>query len=154
MGINFTGLWIANLAKSRFVGPTPQAVSARIDHGESSLDEEIVTTNPDGSQVRALFHCSIDDRHDTCLLNGKVIRGGARWQAGQLLIESWIRVDDHDMHFCDYWSLSPDGQTLSMAHRNDDLAGQFTVLERARDPSRALINSGPSISSPPAPHTV
>jgi hypothetical protein len=35
------------------------------------------------------------------------------------------------MHFCDYWSLSPNGQTLSMEHRNDDLAGQKTVLERA-----------------------
>lgn len=137
MRINFTGLWIANLAKSRFVGPTPQAVSARIDHRESSLDEEIVITNPDGSQARAVFHCSIEDRHDNCLLNGKVIRGHARWQAGELLVESWIQVGDHPMHFCDYWSLSPDGQTLSMVHRNGDLAGQYTVLERAGDPSRA-----------------
>jgi hypothetical protein len=27
------------------------------------------------------------------------------------------------------WSLSSDGQTLTMEHRNDDLAGQLTVLD-------------------------
>jgi hypothetical protein len=32
--------------------------------------------------------------------------------------------------FRDYWSLSDDGATLTMAHRDDDLAGQTTVLKR------------------------
>ena len=37
-----------------------------------------------------------------------------------------------EMYFCDCWFLSPDAQTLSIEHRKDDLAGQLTVLDKAR----------------------
>jgi hypothetical protein len=36
-----------------------------------------------------------------------------------------------EAHFRDFWSLSSDGQTLIMEHRDDDLAGQITFLEKA-----------------------
>lgn len=35
--------------------------------------------------------------------------------------------------FRDYWSLSGDGRTLTMAHLDDDLTGHTTILNR-RDP--------------------
>ena len=44
--------------------------------------------------------------------------------------ESWMQFAAREMHFCDCWSLSSDGQTLTMEHRNDDLAGQLTILDR------------------------
>jgi len=34
---------------------------------------------------------------------------------------------DRELHFKNHWSLSDDGQTLTMAHRDDDLAGQIAV---------------------------
>lgn len=37
---------------------------------------------------------------------------------------------ERQIHFCDYWSLSSDGRTLTMEHRGDDLAGQITFLDR------------------------
>jgi hypothetical protein len=40
-----------------------------------------------------------------------------------MLVKIEHRVKDH-------WSLSDDGRTLTMAHRDDDLAGQVAVLER------------------------
>jgi hypothetical protein len=58
------------------------------------------------------------------------IRGSARWEGDELIIESWIRLGTREMHFCDCWSLSSDGRTLTMEHRNDDLAGQLTILDR------------------------
>jgi hypothetical protein len=47
------------------------------------------------------------------------------------VIESWMRFGTREMYFCDCWALSPDGQSLSMEHREDDLAGQLTVFDRA-----------------------
>ncbi len=65
------------------------------------------------------------------LLNGKPIRGTAEWQGDELVIESRMQFGTKEIHFCDYWSLSADGQTLTMEHRNGDLTGQITILERA-----------------------
>jgi hypothetical protein len=48
------------------------------------------------------------------------------------VIESWISVGGRNCHFRDHWSLSPGGQILTMEHRDDDLAGQMTVLEKIR----------------------
>jgi hypothetical protein len=97
MTVNFTGIWNANLSKSRFLGPLPTAITVRIEHSDPELREEILVRKVDGSEERVVFEC---------WTNG---------EQGKSLI----------------WSLSPDGQTLSMEHRRDDLAGQRTVLDRA-----------------------
>lgn len=47
------------------------------------------------------------------------------------MIESLMKVSDREYHFKDHWSFSDDGRTLTMAHRDDDLAGQISVLEKA-----------------------
>lgn len=53
-----------------------------------------------------------------------------RWVGRELLIESWVKQGERDLHFRDYWSLSSDNETLTMEHRDDDLAGQITIVER------------------------
>jgi hypothetical protein len=132
MSVNFTGTWNATLSKSRFLGPPPKAISIKIKHSDSELEEKIVVTKTDGSEERVVFKCRTNGEQDGSILNGRAVRGSARWEGEELVIESWIQFGSRDMHFCDCWSLSPDGQTLSMEHRNDDLHGQLTVLERAR----------------------
>jgi hypothetical protein len=47
------------------------------------------------------------------------------------MFESRMQSGTRESHFYDCWSLSPNGQTLWMEHRDDDLAGQMTVLDRA-----------------------
>ena len=55
------------------------------------------------------------------------------WSGSELLIESHVTQNGRESHFRDFWSLSADGETLTMVHRDDDLAGQVTVLRRVRD---------------------
>jgi|SRR5579862_1240277 len=129
MSVNFAGIWNADLRKSRLLGPCPRAISLRIEHRDIELQEELLVSKLDGEEYRVTFKCRIDSE-DQCLLNGKPIRGSARWVGEELLIESWIQLGNREMHFCDFWSLSPEGQTLSMEHRNDDLAGQITIFDR------------------------
>ena len=131
MSVNFTGTWNANLSKSRFLGPSPKTLSVKIEHSDPELQEEILVTNGDGSEERVVFKCWTDGEQDGSLLNGVAVRGGGRWDGEELVIESRIQFGTREMHFCDCWSLSPDGQTLSMEHREDDLAGQLTILDRA-----------------------
>jgi len=54
----------------------------------------------------------------------------SRWVGRELLIESDVDHAGRTMHFRDYWSMSDDGQRLIMEHREDDLDGQITVLDR------------------------
>ena len=112
------------------MGPTPKAVLVKIVHSGPELCEEILVTRADGSEERAIFQCWTDGTHDKSLLNGKAVRGGARWEGDELVIESCVRVGTTEMYFCDCWSVSSDGQTLSMEHRKGSLAGQLTILDR------------------------
>jgi hypothetical protein len=131
MSVNFSGTWNANLSKSRFLGPPPKTVSVKIEHSDPELQEEMVVKKIDGSEETVVFKCWTNGEQDKGLLNGTAVRGCARWEGAELVIESWMRFGTREMYFCDYWSLSPDGQSLSMEHRKGDLAGQLTVFERA-----------------------
>jgi hypothetical protein len=132
MTINFTGTWNANLSKSRLSGPMPAAMTIKIEHSDPELLEEVLVTKTDGTQERLVFRCWTNGEPGKSLLNGRAVRGCAKWEGEELVIESWIQFGTREMYFCDYWSLSPDGQKLSMEHRKDDLAGQLTVLDKAR----------------------
>ena len=130
MSVNFTGIWKANLPKSRILGPMPRAITVAITHSDPELHEEIVVTKLDGSEQRIVFECCANGEAGKSLLNGRAVDGSARWEGEKLVIESRMQSGTRELHFCDCWSLSPDGQTMLMEHRDDDLAGQMTVLER------------------------
>jgi hypothetical protein len=127
---NFTGCWTANLGKSRLLGPPPKAILVKIEQSALELQEEISVTKLDSSVDRVVFKCRINGEQNRILLNGGPVRGSAKWEGNELVIESWMQFGAREMHFCDCWSLSPDKQTLIMEHRNDDLAGQMTILDR------------------------
>jgi hypothetical protein len=138
MSVNFTGIWKANLSRSRFLGAQSAAVTAKIEHSDPELRAEMVVTKADGGEERVVFQCWTNGEQDKSLLNGRAVRGNARWEGEELVIESWMQMGTRELHFCDYWSLSRDDQTLSMEHRNDDLAGQLTVLDRAGEGSEIV----------------
>jgi hypothetical protein len=128
--IDFAGVWKANLEKSKFLGPPPKALAMKIDQSQTELHQEIVVTRTDGKEDRMTFNCWTNGEPYKNSLNGQTIRGSASWQNDELIIESWLKVGEREMHIRDYWSLSDDRKTLIMEHKEDDLAGQRTVLER------------------------
>ena len=133
MGIDFTGRWEADLSQSKLLGPQPKAMSIDIAHTDPDLRQEIVVTKQDGSEQRITFRCRTNGDPDQCRFNEEQVRGTAHWQGSELVIELWIAQGTRELYLCDCWSLSPDGQTLTMEHRNDALAGQMAVLRRASD---------------------
>jgi len=130
MGANFTGSWTADLSKSMLTSPKPTAVRIMIEHRDPELRQELIVTKADSTEDRAVFICRTTGVEGNCRLNGNAVRGRAGWIGDELTIETWMNFGDRELYFCDCWSLSPDGQTLVMEHRNDALGGQRMILER------------------------
>jgi hypothetical protein len=131
MSVDFSGTWTADLTASRLPEPQPTAITITIEHHGPELKQVAAVLRAGGQQRQAILQCRIDGQERRIALDGKPVRGSAKWEGDELMIEIWVELGGRELHLCDYWSLSPDGQILYMEHRNDDLAGQRTVLRRA-----------------------
>jgi len=127
---DFTGIWRANLEKSILRGPVPREILHRIEHREPHLDQEILVAQADGNEQHLIFSYNTTGDETTNLIGGKTARTRALWDGNELVIESWLEILDRQLHLKDHWSLSDDGETLTMAHRDDDLAGQIVVHDK------------------------
>jgi len=127
---DFSGIWEFNLEKSILRGPAPKRILVKIQHREPDLVQQILITHADGSKqrMRAEFRTGASSEN---LLEGTTMQTRARWEGRELLLESTTETSRRQMHYKDYWSLSSDGRTLTMEHRDDDLAGQISILEQA-----------------------
>jgi hypothetical protein len=127
---DFTGLWRANLEKSTLRAPAPREIVLEIEHREPRLVQSLLVSEAAGSERRLTFEYTTDGQASVNFVSGTPCETRARWEGTELLIESWLKRADRELHFKDYWSLSADGRTLTMAHRDDDLDGQVSVLEK------------------------
>jgi hypothetical protein len=134
---DFTGIWRLDAAASTFSGPSPTAMLMKIDHHEPDLTQQTIATDPTGAERRNIFSFRIDE--ETISVVGETtLRCRAYWQDGgadELVIETLMSRGDRLLEFRDRWSLSADGAHLTMAHRDDDLAGQIVLLVRDETPA-------------------
>jgi hypothetical protein len=128
MNSDFSGVWKADLQRSKLLGPQPKAILAKIKYSGQELVAEMLITKVDGREDHLLFRGRTSGEEVTNVVQGVAMRSRLQWVGTELLIESWVNLSGHRGHFLDYWSLSSDGQTLIMEHRGDDLAGQTTFL--------------------------
>lgn len=105
-------------------------MSASIHHADPELRVEMVLTRPDETVLRTAHRFVTTGEEVTNPIYSTEMRSRCEWMDRELLIESWLTLRGRDWHTRDFWSLSEDGQTLIMEHRDDDLAGQIARLER------------------------
>ena len=127
---SFTGVWKLDCEKSTVHGVVPAQVFIRIEHQEPTLVQQILLTSANGEERLQTFRYEIGVEVSNSV-GGVPVRTCARWEGRELVISSWMRTPDRELHFKDHWSISNDGETLTMEHRDDDLAGQISLLERA-----------------------
>ena len=123
---NFSGLWHADLSKSRITGPAPSKILIKIAHDADELRQAVLSTRVHGEQDRVAARYSMTAAETTSELHGLRMTSRVRWNGPELVIELTYAGNE----FRDYWSLSDDGRVLTMEHRDDVLAGQITILER------------------------
>ena len=133
MNQNLSGVWEANLEKSKLLGPAPKSISANIHHSDPDLAINMTIAMRDGTEHYLVFKGPTTGTEVVNVVNGQQWRSRMQWIGIELLIESWVDLPGRKCHFRDFWFLSNDGQSLTMEHRDDDLNGQITILERARD---------------------
>jgi hypothetical protein len=135
---NFTGIWKINCKKSTIRGSVTKQILMKIEHQEPALIQQILFTDASGTEHRQTFKFQIGAEASNSI-GEATLRSCARWQGMDLVIQSRMTTPDREYYFKDHWSLSDDGQTLTMAHRDDDLAGQVSILEKSSQADASKI---------------
>jgi hypothetical protein len=125
-----------NLEKSTFHRQAPKEILMKIQHREPALIQTIRIVAVDGGEQQQTFTFDTTGGESTNAAGGGEVQTRAHWSDSQLVIESVLKTPNRTFRFRDHWSLSADGQTLRMAHVDDDLAGQVAVLEKVARLSR------------------
>ena len=128
---DFSGLWQLNVEKSTFLGQAPKELLVKIQHREPTLIQTMFIVAVDGGEQQQTFTFDTTGGESTNVAGGREVQSRAHWSDSELVIESVLKTPNRTFHFRDHWSLSADGQTLRMAHIDDDLAGQIAVLKKA-----------------------
>lgn len=127
---NFSGSWKADLAKSKILGTPAKEFLVEIAHSGNLISMNTTVTRMDGSVERVPFSVLTNGAECTNLIRGITMYSRANWVGEELVIESTLNAGGRELHFKDHWALGPDGKSMTMEHRDDDLAGQFTYLQK------------------------
>lgn len=128
---NFIGVWRGNLEKSTLRGRPVKELLVKIEHEEPRIVQEILVTYANGDKESMTFTFETTGEESSNPVRGLTGRTRAHWEGTELVIESALKTSERELRFRDHWSLSNDAQTLTMEHRDGDLAGQISVLEKA-----------------------
>jgi len=113
------------------VGRPVTRMLAKIDHREPVLEQTVLVIAANGGRQLLKVEFLTSGEESVNRVGAGQMRTRTSWEGEELLIESWLAAGEHSSHFRDYWRLSASGDTLTMEHRDDDLAGQVAVLTRA-----------------------
>ena len=128
---DFSGLWRLSLEKSTFRGQAPKEILVKIQHRDPTLVQTMLVVAADGTERLLTFTYDTAGGESTNGMAEGEVQSRARWSGAELIIESKLKTPSRTFEFRDHWALSADGETLRMAHLDDDLAGQIAVLEKA-----------------------
>ena len=128
---NFTGIWQVNLEKSTLRGKPVKQLLMKIEHDEPRVVQGILVSYVNGDDESLTFAFETTGKENKNTLGRATARTKAHWEGAELVIESTVQAGERELLFRDHWFFSSDARTLTMAHRDDALAGQITVLEKA-----------------------
>jgi len=124
---NFSGEWKMDPVKSSFAPlPAPDSLVRKINHQGSRL--KIVTTQW-GQQHEIITELSYTTDGKPCknMIRGQEVSGSAKWDGANLVIESRREVQGMQIGQRETWTLSEDGQTLTIANRVQTPQGAFDI---------------------------
>jgi hypothetical protein len=124
---NFSGEWRMNPAKSNFAPlPQPDKLVRKISQNDSRL--KITTTQfGQGREIVTDLSYTTDGAPCRNAIRGQEFTGTARWDGDALLIESKREVQGMEIVQRESWTLSTDGQTLTIANRVQTPQGAFDI---------------------------
>jgi len=133
---NFNGEWKMDPSRSNFAPlPAPDSMSRKVTLHNSRL--KIVTTQfGQQRQIITELNYTTDGKPCRNNLNGKDVTGSARWDGESLVIESKREMQGMQIGQKETWTLSGDGQTLTIAnHVQTPQAGFDITIVLEKQPS-------------------
>jgi hypothetical protein len=124
---NFSGDWKMNSAKSNFAPlPQPDKLVRKITQRDSHLR---IKTTQFGQQREIVTDLAYTTDGAECknLIRGQEVTGNARWDGDTLLIDSKREVQGTEIIQKESWSLSADGQTITIANHVQTPQGAFDI---------------------------
>jgi len=111
---NFSGTWTLNVSKSDFgllPGPT-----SRIDvivHNDPAFKDTVKQDGPQGAQTLTLSYTT-DGKEATNEQGPMTVKSTLSWDGDNLVVDSKTNVQGNDVSIKQVWSLSADGNTLTI----------------------------------------
>jgi hypothetical protein len=124
---NFSGEWKMNPAKSNFAPlPQPDKMVRKIAQHDSHLK---IRTTQFGQQREIVTDLAYTTDGAPCknVIRGQEFTGSARWDGDTLLIDSKREVQGMEIVQRESWTLSTDGQTITIANHVETPQGAFDV---------------------------
>jgi len=124
---NFTGEWKMNSESSSFAPlPAPDKMVRNISQHDSHLK---IKTTQFGQQREIVTELSYTTDGTKCknVIRGQEFTGTATWDGDTLVIESKREVQGMDIVQRERWTLSADGQTLTIANHIQSPQGAFDI---------------------------
>lgn len=109
---SLSGVWKADMAKSKFEGRPPTAELMIIEQSGTQLTQTIGESSPRG-EYRSRFTYKTDGTETNNSFRGLPMKSTATVSGGTLSIESHV-AGAHPAVVHQKWSLSPDGKTLEL----------------------------------------
>ena len=124
---NFSGEWKMDPNRSNFSPlPAPDSLVRKISHNGSHL--KIATTQwGQQREITTELSYTTDGRPCKNTVSGQEVTGSARWDGSQLVVESTRVVQGMQIGQREVWSLSEDGQTLTISNRVHTPQGAFDI---------------------------
>jgi hypothetical protein len=131
---DFSGLWRLDPKKSRLPSLSVSKLGMKIEHCEPHFVQAVKTFYVDGTVSLGRIEGDTGGQQFFNEVRGLTMVSTAVWTDDELVIESRVETGgEKPLHFRDHWSLSDDRDELRMEHRDDDIAGQLSVLYRVAE---------------------
>jgi hypothetical protein len=131
---NLSGVWKADLEKSKFAGPPPANYLMVIDQQGSTLKETTAATSRMG-EYRSSAKYNTSGEESRNIYRGLGMKSKANWDGNTLVVESTV-PGEHPANIREKYTLGSDGKTLTIettTNANGKETTQTAVLEKQPD---------------------
>jgi hypothetical protein len=114
---DFSGTWVLNVPRSELAGQRPpQSKVQRLEHKGMDLVVTIDEINERGT-VHGVARYTTDGQDSINDVLGSSMTSSIGWEGNVMVMRTWGKFGNADIMLIDRWSLSPDGETLTIARR-------------------------------------
>jgi hypothetical protein len=111
---NFSGTWKLNIGKSDFgQSPAPKSVVSKIEHKDPEIKVHSETAGSQGTYSTE-YKWITDGRENVNTIRGNEVHANVVWNGKALISNAKMTVNNITVSIIDQWTLSADGQNLTM----------------------------------------